>query len=448
MTERLVLPPAMPVWVVTMKKCIAIILGGGRGTRLFPLTKNRAKPAVPLGAKYRLIDIAISNCLYAGMDKIFVLTQFNSASLNRHIFRTYRFSEFSQGFIEILPAELSLDNSDWYQGTADAVRQNIKNLQFPGLENVLILGGDQLYKMDLRFLHRNHQRTGADITIAVIPVSVDMLSRFGIVKLDGSKKIIDYQEKPETPSFIEDLVGDRSLLPEGLHHPLPSPFYWASMGIYMMRKRVLETLLRQQGDDFEKDIIPYALKEYRVQAFLFTGYWEDLGTIPSFYRANLAMITDPPPINLYSNDTIVYTRHRHLPPAMVINCRIEQALLAQGSQVRNCTIKNSIIGIRSVIKSGVTIENSIMMGADYFDTENTVMNKPNNVVPLGIGEGSLVKDAIIDKNVRMGQNVILDNREGVREADRDFYYIRDGLIIIPKDTVIPNNFTMINRDED
>ncbi|MFC1853441.1 glucose-1-phosphate adenylyltransferase [candidate division CSSED10-310 bacterium] len=424
-----------------MKNCISVILGGGRGTRLFPLTKNRAKPAVPLGGKYRLIDVAISNCLHAGLEKIFVLTQFNSASLNRHIFRTYRFSEFSQGFIEILPAELSSDNTDWYQGTADAVRQNIKNFQFPSLENFVILGGDQLYRMDLRHLLRTHQRNGADISIAVIPVSAEKISRFGIVRIGQNKEIIDYREKPQAASSISDMVGDRSLLPEGMERPLPTPFYWASMGIYIMKKNVLEHLLLElKGDDFEKDIIPHALKNFQIYAFLFTGYWEDLGIISSFYRANLAMISNPAPINLYNNLTTVYTRHRHLPPSLAINTKIEGGLLAAGSKLINCNIKHSVVGIRCIIHSGAVIEDSILMGADYFDTEPKLTSPLDTYVPIGIGGGSIIRRAIIDKNVRMGQNVVIDNTNGVPHLDSDLYYIREGIIVIPKNTVIPDNF--------
>ncbi|MBN2381424.1 glucose-1-phosphate adenylyltransferase [bacterium] len=424
-----------------MKSCIALILGGGRGTRLFPLTKDRAKPAVPMGGKYRLVDIAISNCLASGFERIFILTQFNSASLNRHIFRTYKFSEFSHGFIEILPAGLSSENTDWYQGTADAVRQNLQQFRFPELENYLIMGGDQLFRMDLHNMLRNHQRNGSDITIAVIPVSADMISRFGIVRLDQHKKIISYREKPPMPSEIKDMVGDRSQLPEGLDHPLPTPFYWASMGIYLIKKKVLEYLLRNlKGDDFEHDIIPAALQSYTVTGFLYTGYWEDLGTIPSFYQANLAMISQRPPVNLYDNQTTVYTRQRHLPPSLIINSKIEGGLVAEGAQIFNCTVKNTIVGVRSLIKSGTVIEDSILMGADFFEPElDPVRSDPSIRIPVGIGEGTLVRRAIIDKNVRMGRNVIIDNKTNLNFADHSLFHIRDGIIVVPKNTVIPDN---------
>lgn len=423
-----------------MKNCIAVILGGGRGSRLFPLTKNRAKPAVPLGGKYRLIDIAISNCLSAGLENIFVLTQFNSASLNRHILRTYRFSEFSQGFIEILPAELSLDNSDWYQGTADAVRQNLKNFKFPKLEHYLILGGDQLYRMNLNHLLRNHQLSGADITLALIPVAAEMISRFGIVRLDRDGRITAYHEKPDSPLRVTDMVGDRAILPEGIERPLPNPFYWASMGIYLMKRKVLEPLLREQPcDDFEKDVIPRALERHHVHGFLFTGYWEDLGTISSFYRANLAMISQQPPINLFTNETTVYTRQRHLPPAILHHARIDGGLIAEGVKLSNCTIRNSVIGIRTIVHSGVTIEDSILMGADYYEDDQEQAAMTPAPIPLGIGEGAVVRGAIIDKNVRLGRNVTIDNPAGIRQADDERYCIRDGIIIIPKNTVIPDN---------
>lgn len=405
------------------------------------MTKERAKPAVPLGGKYRLIDIAISNCLYSGLEKIFVLTQFNSASLNRHIFRTYHFSEFSQGFIEILPAELSPESSNWYQGTADAVRQNLKNFHFPDLENYLILGGDQLYKMDIRYLLKQHQMTGADITLAVLPVSSEKLSRFGVVRLEKNRVISKYLEKPSSPSEAIEMIGDRSMLPEGMVHPLPNPFYWASMGIYVMKKKVLEQLLLEStGDDFEKDIIPHSIKNYEMHAFLFTGYWEDLGTISSYYRANLSMLSYPPPINLYENMTTVYTRHRHLPPSLSINSRIEGGLIAEGCKLLNCTIKNSIIGIRSIIKPGVLIEDSILMGADYYCNEENRFKLDQSPLPIGIGEGSTIKHAIIDKNVRMGQNVNIDNPRGIQNIDSELFSIRDGIIIIPKNTTIPDHY--------
>jgi len=426
-----------------MKNCIAVILGGGRGTRLFPLTKNRAKPAVPLGGKYRLIDIAISNCLFAGIENIFVLTQYNSASLNRHIFRTYRFSEFSQGFIEILPAELSIESTAWYQGTAVAVRQNLKNFQFPELEHYLVLGGDQLYKMDLRHLLKSHQISGADITLCVLPISGDMVSRFGIVKLGNNREVTDYIEKPQNQSEVAGMVGDRSVLPEGMVRQLPMPFYWASMGIYMMKRHVMEELLREHdGNDFEKDILPYALTKYFINGFLFTGYWEDLGTIPSFYRANLSMIAENPPINLYDNTTTVYTRHRHLPPALIWNARIEAGLVAEGAKLNNCMIRNSIVGIRSIVRSGVKIEDSILMGADYYDSDVDSFRPDLSYIPLGIGEGSIISKAIIDKNVHMGKNVVIENQEGINQADSELYHIRDGIVIIPKNTTIPDNFRL------
>jgi len=427
-----------------MKNSIAIILGGGRGTRLFPLTKDRAKPAVPVGGKYRLVDIAISNCLSSGIEMIFVLTQFNSASLNRHIFRTYRFSEFSQGFIEILPAELSSENTDWYQGTADAVRQNIRHFSFRDLENYLIMGGDQLYRMDMRHLIDYHQRSGSDITLAVIPVSMEMISRFGIVRLDRNRRITEYCEKPQFPSDIEDMVGDKSLLPDGMSRPLPDPFYWASMGIYVIKRKVLEYLLRElEGDDFEKDIIPFALHSHSVSSFLFTGYWEDLGTISSFYRANLSLISARAPFDLYDNLTTVYTRQRHLPPSLVVNSRIDGGLVAEGTRLLNCSIINSIVGIRSVIKSGATVEDSILMGADFYEPDSVSGSGTTTPkIPLGIGEGSFIRGAIIDKNVRLGRNVNIENTLQLSKADETLYHIRDGIVIIPKNTVIPDNFCL------
>lgn len=421
-----------------MKNCIAVILGGGRGTRLLPLTKHRAKPAVPLGGKYRLIDVSISNCLFAGIERIFVLTQFNSASLNRHIIRTYHFSEFSQGFVELLAAELSLENA-WYQGTADAVRQNLKNFRFPDLEHYIVLHGDQLYKMDMRHLVQSHLNSNADITIGVIPISADLISRFGVMKIDDNRRVLDYYEKPDTDSKIEEMIGNRALLPEGLGNRLPVPFFWASMGIYVMKRHVLEKLLLDdKANSFEREILPKAMHEYEMKAFLFTGYWEDLGTIPSFFRANLAMIAAHPPINLYDNETTVYTRHRHLPPALLLNTKIDGAIIAEGARILNSTIKNSIVGIRSIIKSGVTIEDTILMGADYYSDVET-SDPLKNKLPLGIGEGSRVRYAIIDKNVRMGRNVIVDNINRIEHADHEMYSIREGIVVIPKNTSIPSD---------
>jgi len=414
-----------------MQKVLSVILGGGRGTRLYPLTKVRAKPAVPIGGKYRLIDIPISNSLHAGIDKIYVLTQFNSASLHRHIKRTYIFDSFSGGFVDILAAEQTQENSNWYQGTADAVRQQIRHILHGRTEQVLILSGDHLYRMDYCAFVEEHRRLDADVTIATIPVDRNAASNFGVLKVNEEGHIEDFKEKPQTDADFEYLRLPSELAPrEG--------DYLASMGIYIFKPNVLAEVLKNNSKkDFGRDIIPQAIRSRHVHAYRFVGYWEDVGTIGSFYHANLALTDPEPAFEFYQPDAPIYTRPRYLSGASFDHCHIDCATIGDGSVINRARIKRSVIGIRSVIGPGVNLANTVMMGADYYETpeelaHNQSIGRPN----IGIGHDTVIDGAIIDKNARIGDNVKIVNEGKRSEADGDNYAIRDGIVVVPKSAVI------------
>jgi glucose-1-phosphate adenylyltransferase len=409
-----------------MRDVMGVVLGGGRGERLYPLTKFRSKPAVPLGGKYRLIDIPISNCLNSEINKIFVLTQFNSASLNKHIVQTYKFDMFSGGFVDILAAEQTPDNPNWFQGTADAVRQSLKHfLPYGDVNHVIILSGDQLYQMDLRRVVESHIKNGADITVAAKPVSAESASSFGIMKIQRNGRIARFREKPKP----EELPDVRSAEPAG-----SSQEYLASMGIYVFQKQFLVDLLSEStAVDFGKDLIPQAIEKHKVFAFLFDGYWEDIGTIRSFYEANLALTSASPRFSFYSTQMPIYTHPRNLPGSKLNNCDVHQSIIAEGCFLSGADIKHSIIGVRSRIGAGTTIKHSIVMGADNFETpeqmeENAAKRLPN----IGIGNHCTIINAIIDKDARIGDNVSIINAHNAQEKDDEHYNIRDGIIIVPK----------------
>ena len=414
-----------------MNNVVAVILGGGRGTRLFPLTTRRSKPAVPIGGQYRLIDIPISNCLHAEIRKIYVLTQFNSVSLHRHIQQTYRFDHFSPGGVDILAAEQTDEHADWYQGTADAVRKQVRRFTSNRTDQILILSGDQLYRMDYKKLIEHHRENGADITLAVQPVSGEAARRFGIVKADETGRIVDFHEKPEKDT---ELAGLRNQGPDG---GSTSDRYLASMGIYVFNPEVLRDILAtNREEDFGKHIIPSAISSHRVQAFEFTGYWEDIGTIGAFYEANLAMTDPVPAFDLYEPYPF-YTHPRFLPGAKMEDCTTDRVIVGAGSVLVGASVTRSIIGIRSRIGPDVAIERAIMMGADFFETEkdraqNRAMGQPD----VGIGRASRVQNAIIDKNARIGENVEIRNVNNVRELDGDGFHIRDGIVVVPKKGII------------
>lgn len=420
---------------------VAVILGGGAGTRLFPLTKERAKPAVPLGGKYRLIDVPVSNCINSGITQIFVLTQYNSASLNRHISRTYRFSSFSTGFVEVLAAEQRLDSPEWFQGTADAVRQMIPHIRDWRVNTVLILSGDHLYRMDYRKFLTRHFETNADITVSVIPCRPDEAEGFGLLKTDDSGRIIEFKEKPKGDA-LESMRVDTTKFGLTAEESEKRPFL-ASMGIYVFNYERLTEFLKEDESrvDFGKEIIPLAIEKYNVQAHLFKNYWEDIGTIRAFYDANLDLASPLPKFNFFNTDSPIYTRSRYLPPSKVQSCDIDTSMISEGCILNGVYARNSIIGLRSRIDKGTRIESSIIMGSDFFESIEEIQNNVNRTVPhVGIGRNTVIRRAIIDKNTRIGNNVQLINKDNIETADGEngSYYIREGIIIVPKTAIIPD----------
>lgn len=418
-----------------MLDVLALVLGGGRGQRLYPLTKFRSKPAVPLGGKYRIIDIPISNCLNSDINRIFVLTQFNSASLNKHIVQTYKFDMFNGGFVDILAAEQTPDNANWFQGTADAVRQSIKHFAPYDVRYILILSGDQLYQMDFREVIRFHQETHADITVAGTPVAAAETSGLGIMKVQDDGHVTAFHEKP-APESLPEL---RCTLPKR-RTPNDGRDYLANMGIYAFRKEFLVDLLTQfNALDFGKDLIPEAVVKCKVFADVFDGYWTDIGTIRSFYEANLALTTSQPRFHFYDARMPVYTHPRNLPSSKLNNCTLHQSIIADGCILNGADIRRSIVGVRSRIGSGTTIKNSIIMGADSYETDEDIAANALRATPnIGIGYNCTIINAIIDKDVRIGDNVSIINAHNQQERDEESYNIRDGLIVVPKGASIPS----------
>jgi glucose-1-phosphate adenylyltransferase len=418
---------------------LAVILGGGAGKRLFPLTAQRSKPAVPLGGKYRLVDVPISNCINSDVIRMFVLTQYNSASLNKHIATTYRFSPFADGFVEILAAEQTPESGQWFQGTADAVRQVLPHIRDWRIDTLLILSGDHLYRMDYRKFLARHYETNADITISVIPIVPDSASDFGLLKTDNAGRIIEFREKPKGEA-LEAMRVDTTSLGLSPDEARARP-YLASMGIYVFKYDRLEEVLKEDTSrlDFGKEVIPGSINKYNVQAYLFDGYWEDIGTIAAFYKANLDMTTPIPPFNLFDAEAPMLTRSRYLPPSKIDNCEIRDSIVSDGCIINGAKISNSVIGLRSRVGGGAQIETSYMMGADYYQTlEDMQADRAGGRPWIGVGEGTVIRRAIIDKNSRIGANVRLLNEAGVVEADGPdgSYYIRDRIIIVPKNGLI------------
>ena len=426
-------------------KLLAVILGGGVGNRLFPLTQQRSKPAVPLGGKYRLVDIALSNCINSDILRTFVLTQYNSASLNRHIAQTYRFSQFSNGFVEILAAEQTPESPQWFQGTADAVRQVLPHISDWGIDTVLILSGDHLYRMDYREFLEHHHRTGADVTVSVIPCEPRSASEFGLLKTDDTGRIVEFKEKPKGDELLSMQVDTTHLgleAKEAQRRP-----YLASMGIYVFKYDKLEQLLAQDPGwmDFGKEVIPAAIKSEQVRAHMFDGYWEDIGTIGAFYRANLDLTSKIPKFNLFDAEAPVFTRARYLPPSKIEETEINDSIISDGCIITGAKLTNCVVGLRSRISKGVQVEASYLMGADVYQTFDEMRTDLGKGIPrLGIGEGTVIRRAIIDKNVRIGKNARLLNEAGVAEASAPdgSYFIRDSIIIVPKNAVIPDNTTI------
>lgn len=423
-----------------MKKVLAIILGGGVGTRLYPLTKLRAKPAVPLAGKYRLIDIPLSNCINSEILKIYVLTQFNSASLNRHISRTYQFSGFTDGFAEVLAAQQTQENPNWFQGTADAVRQYLWLLEEWDVDEYLILSGDHLYRMDYRSFVNRHRETNADITLSVLPMDEKRASDFGLMKIDGSGRIVSFSEKPKGAA-LKQMQVDTTTLGLTAQQAKESP-YIASMGIYVFKKEVLIKLLKESPNqtDFGKEIIPASAKDHNVQAYLFDDYWEDIGTIEAFYDANLALTKQPrPPFSFYDEDYPIYTRPRFLPPTKLLDSHVTESIIPEGCILKQCRIDHSVLGVRSRVEAGCTIEDSLLMGADFYEADAESQGAlENSSIPLGIGANSTIRRAIVDKNARIGRNVQIINKDRVEEADRESqgFYIRSGIVVVLKNATI------------
>ena len=403
---------------------LCLILGGGRGTRLWPLTRYRAKPAVPLGGKYRLIDIPLSNCLNSGMHQIAVLTQFNSVSLNRHIARTYHFDLFHRGWVQVLAAEQTTTVSDWYQGTADAVRKHIAEIRAVDPRQVVILAGDQLYRMDYREMLEAHRSCNADITVAVRPISHQDAHRFGLVKLEKDGRVIAFAEKPDDKKVLDAFFTSND----------PDRPYLASMGIYVFETHILEALLDSPYIDFGGHMLPDALPSRRVYSYRFDGYWEDIGTIRTFFEANLALAQSKPPFSFHDPERPVYTHPRFLPGCSISDVHFDRVLLADGCTIENAEIHNSLIGNRSIIKHNSQIENTVIMGADFYEGKQS-----KSAPPLGIGTGSRIRGALIDKNARVGTGTRIEPFPRGTDFETDQWAVRDGIVVIPKDTVLQPN---------
>ncbi|MCX6972273.1 MAG: glucose-1-phosphate adenylyltransferase [Verrucomicrobia bacterium] len=424
---------SLPLNALPTAKTLAIIMGGGAGTRLFPLTKERSKPAVPLGGKYRLVDIPISNCLNSGLRGIYILTQFNSTSLHRHINSSYKFDDFTPSFVEILAAQQTPEGSRWYQGTADAVRQNMRYFLEHPYEYYVILSGDQLYRMDYRDMLRQHVETGADLTIATIPVARDPATGFGIMLTDENRRIERFVEKPKDPEVLDGLRVPPDLLKK-IGQPADADLYQASMGIYIFKRSVLEACLDNDYVDFGKNIIPAAISQYKVMAFIFQGYWEDIGTIDAFFEANLNLVDANPQYSFFEPGSPVFTQPLFLPASTINSAKVTSAMISDGCIIGDATIERCILGIRSIIQSGSTLKNTIMMGADFYEAQ---VHKPDAGVPaIGIGRDCVINGAIIDKNARIGSHVVISPEGKSQDLDGDGYYIRDGIVVVPKNSVI------------
>jgi glucose-1-phosphate adenylyltransferase len=419
--------------ILPVNRTLAIIMGGGAGTRLFPLTKERAKPAVPLGGKYRLVDIPISNCLNSGIRSIYVLTQFNSMSLHRHINASYKFDNFTPSFVEILAAQQTPEGSHWYQGTADAVRQNLRYFLERPVDYYIILSGDQLYRMDYRHVLRQHLETNSDITVGTIPVNRAAAPGFGIMHTDEKRKIIEFVEKPKDPQVLDGLRIPSDLL-RSIGQPHDADLYQASMGIYVFNREVLQDCLDNDFADFGKNIIPAAIRKYKVTAYIFQGYWEDIGTIAAFFEANLNLTDANPKFTFNEPGAPVYTHPRFLPASIVRSTSIDRSLVCDGCVIDKATVEHSIIGIRSVIGSDSVVKDVILMGADYYETD--VGRGPTDAPSIGIGRGCDIRNAIIDKNARIGDNVVISPEGKDKEMNGEGFYIRDGIVVIPKSSVI------------
>jgi glucose-1-phosphate adenylyltransferase len=418
---------------------LSLILGGGRGSRLYPLTMLRSKPAVPIAGKYRLIDIPISNCINSGCNRVFVLTQFLSVSLHRHIANTYKFDPFSRGFVEILAAQQTNESSDWYQGTADAVRQNIRYVHEDPCQDVLILSGDQVYRMDFRELYQTHRASRADVTIAVLPVTAEQTSGLGILRLDETGKVVGFCEKPQTPEQLAPFntasawIEQRGVSAHGRN-------YLASMGIYMFQRDALFQLLNSPppATDFGREVFPRSIQTHKVQAHIFDGYWEDVGTIKSYHDASLALCDPNPPFDFHAPEGLIYTRMRYLPASRIDAAKVEHCLISDGCVVGSgSSINRCVLGVRTQVGRNATVKNTVLIGADHFETPAAKReNQERNIPNLGVGDGSIIENAILDKDARIGTNVRILNQGRVQDAEGPNFVIREGIVVIPKGSVV------------
>lgn len=420
-------------------KVLSVIMGGGQGLRLFPLTRDRAKPAVPLAGKYRLVDIPISNCINSDLRRVYLLTQFNSASLHRHISQSYKFDHFSGGFVEILAAEQTFGDTSWYQGTADAVRKNLTHFLNHDFDYLLILSGDQLYRMDFRSIVAQHVESAADVTIATIPMPRSEAQSLGIMQIDSERRITRFVEKPKDPAVLDSLqlppdwFGELGITGEN------QQLFLASMGIYVFNRQVLLQLLDNDFTDFGKHIIPGAIETHRVCSYVFQGYWEDIGTIRSFFEANLDLVSELPRFNFFDMSAPIFTRPRFLPASKINGAEINHAIISDGCIINHARINHSMVGVRSTVSEGSELTRTILMGCDYYESESSIQQYESQEIPrIGIGRNTRIENAIIDKNARIGDNCVISPAGKPEEMDHALYYIRDGIVIIPKNGVIPH----------
>lgn len=424
---------------INTSNVLCVIMGGGQGTRLFPLTRDRAKPAVPLGGKYRLVDVPISNCINSSFRRIYILTQFNSASLHRHLSQSYTFDHFSAGFVQILAAEQTLTDASWYQGTADAVRKNLQHFLNHDFDYLLILSGDQLYRMDFEALVAQHALSGAEITIATIPVPREQVGSLGIMQIDADRRIHRFVEKPKDPAVVDTLHLDRKWY-EDLGIQDDRELFLASMGIYVFNRNLLKPLLNNTQTDFGKHIIPDAISKHRVFSYVYQGYWEDIGTIRSFFEANLDLVAELPRFNFFDMTSPIFSRPRYLPGSKINGAAIDHAIVSDGCIINRSSISQSIIGLRSIVGEGSFLRRVVAMGCDYYETQESIAQHERDGLPrLGIGRNCRIENAIIDKNARIGDNVVLSPEGKPDKVDGPCYFIRDGIVIVPRNGVVPHN---------
>jgi len=423
---------------LNVSKVLCVILGGGQGSRLFPLTKDRAKPAVPLAGKYRIVDIPISNCINSRFRRIYVLTQFNSTSLHSHISRTYKFDQFSAGFVEILAAQQTFNNTSWYEGTADAVRKNLVHFMNHDFDYLLILSGDQLYRMDLQEVIEQHREAGADITVATLPVKAAETPALGIMQIDATGRVIRFLEKPKDAALLEPFKMPPEIRAKAGLAAGPD-LYLASMGIYVFNRQVITALLDNPLSDFGKHIIPHAINTHRVFSYVYQGYWEDIGTIRNFFEANLDLVSELPRFNFFDMNAPIFSRPRYLPGSKINGAQIDHAVISDGCIINRARINQSIVGLRTIIGDGTELNRVVTLGSDYYESQASVERHEREGQPrVGIGAHCKIENAIIDKNARIGNNVTISPAGKPENVDHELYFVRDGIIIIPKDAVIPH----------